>query len=482
MEPSSVDCRRLRLFARAEAVAHAMHTAATGSVPEHRGPRCGSGRALLRRQFGAQVPAENLASYGKRFRRRAQVPRRGFCVAHAPEPTDASSSSTSPIASALSTQSINSLILKVNLRFQSIPLQTHGGLLTCSQLSASIPSGRLDESSIPSDPVGIKLSQPLQNLPELGREICILTAPSVRYAIASMRSNVPSLAPQFLRSRLTKVCVAIIGSTPAEMIEKAYLRRQGDAFSRVSPRLPRQAAARTAQVQAVLRRQHGCDRDCDLSTRRAWRQVRGSLAAEVEILSKAAEAGFQLADSRTRIRRVAQESRGAEAPRHRHRSDRQPPRLCTATKDLDGIFARIDAFAPDFVKIVPTAKALVDNVTLIRFLERMNDHTNIIGICMGDAGIISRVLGVRAGSAFTFAAATPGRGDWPWPDRRPHPARNLPHRPEVRRPPTKVYGVAGNPIRSSLSPVMMNTAFRRETVNAVYLALQTSPRSRTCSS
>jgi 3-dehydroquinate dehydratase/shikimate dehydrogenase len=38
---------------------------------------------------------------------------------------------------------------------------------------------------------------------------------------------------------------------------------------------------------------------------------------------------------------------------------------------------------------------------------------------------------------------------------------------------TKVYGVAGNPIRGSLSPLMMNTAFRRETVNAVYLALQT---------
>jgi 3-dehydroquinate dehydratase/shikimate dehydrogenase len=37
---------------------------------------------------------------------------------------------------------------------------------------------------------------------------------------------------------------------------------------------------------------------------------------------------------------------------------------------------------------------------------------------------------------------------------------------------TKVYGVAGNPIKSSLSPIMMNTAFRRETVNAVYLALQ----------
>ncbi|HEY8997204.1 MAG TPA: shikimate dehydrogenase, partial [Edaphobacter sp.] len=37
---------------------------------------------------------------------------------------------------------------------------------------------------------------------------------------------------------------------------------------------------------------------------------------------------------------------------------------------------------------------------------------------------------------------------------------------------TRVYGVAGNPIKSSLSPIMLNTAFRRETVNAVYLALQ----------
>jgi 3-dehydroquinate dehydratase/shikimate dehydrogenase len=39
---------------------------------------------------------------------------------------------------------------------------------------------------------------------------------------------------------------------------------------------------------------------------------------------------------------------------------------------------------------------------------------------------------------------------------------------------TRVYGVAGNPVRHSLSPIMLNTAFRRETVNAVYLALQTN--------
>ena len=142
------------------------------------------------------------------------------------------------------------------------------------------------------------------------------------------------------------------------------------------------------------------------------------------------------------------------------------------TRDLDDIFSRIDAFHPDFIKIVPTAKSLIDNLTLIRFLERMSDHSNIIGICMGDAGIISRVLGVRAGSAFTFAAATLGEETGPGQIA----ARTLieTYRIDQVDAATKVYGVAGNPIRSSLSPIMMNTAFRRETVNAVYLALQTT--------
>lgn len=33
--------------------------------------------------------------------------------------------------------------------------------------------------------------------------------------------NVTSVAPQYLRSRIGKICVAIIGSTAAEMLEKA---------------------------------------------------------------------------------------------------------------------------------------------------------------------------------------------------------------------------------------------------------------------
>jgi len=284
-------------------------------------------------------------------------------------------------------------------------------------------------------------------------------------------SIVPTIAPQLLRSRLTKVCVAIIGSTPAEMIEKAtsvvketpFLEFRLDYLDKPLAAMPKfkQFFEDNTAATAIA------------TCRRAalGGKFAGSVAAELEVLTKAAEAGFQLADLELES---AEALKKADLQHFRetgialilsHHDFQQ-------TKDLDGVYERIAPFHPDFVKIVSTAKALVDNVTLIRFLERMSDHTNIVGICMGDAGIISRVLGVRAGSAFTFAAATPGEETGPGQIA----ARTLleTYRIDHVDAATKVYGVAGNPIRSSLSPIMMNTAFRRETVNAVYLALQTT--------
>ena len=285
-----------------------------------------------------------------------------------------------------------------------------------------------------------------------------------------MSSNPPILASQFLRSRITKVCVAIVGATPAEMIEKAsavvketpFLEFRLDYLDKPLLALPKFKQFFTDNTAATAIAT--CRRTANGGS------FSGTLAAEVEVLSKAADTGFHLVDlelesaeslKKAGVQKLRDTGIGLIISHHDF----------AATKDLDGIFHRIERFPPDFVKIVPTAKTLYDNVTLIRFLERMNDHTNIIGICMGDAGIISRVLGVRAGSAFTFAAATPGEETGPGQIA----ARTLieTYRIDQVDAATKVYGVAGNPVRTSLSPVMMNTAFRRETVNAVYLALQT---------
>jgi 3-dehydroquinate dehydratase/shikimate dehydrogenase len=286
-----------------------------------------------------------------------------------------------------------------------------------------------------------------------------------------MRLNVPGIASNFLRSRITKVCVAIAGSTPTEMIEKAtsvlkelpFLEFRLDYLEKPLPSLPRFKQFFTDNTAATGIAT--CRRSANGG------KFAGSLAAEMEILTKCADAGFHLVDlelesaeslKKGELQKLRDTGIGLLISHHDF----------TGTRDLDDIFRRIEAFHPDFIKVVPTAKSLIDNLTLIRFLERMSEHSNIIGICMGDAGIISRVLGVRAGSAFTFAAATVGEETGPGQIA----ARTLleTYRIDQVDAATKVYGVAGNPIRSSLSPIMMNTAFRRETVNAVYLALQTT--------
>src|ERR1700722_433658 len=284
-----------------------------------------------------------------------------------------------------------------------------------------------------------------------------------------MRANVPNVTPQFIRSRIGKVCVAIIGTTAAEMLEKASVAVKETSFLEFRldyldkpllalPKLKHFFVDNTATTGIAT-----CRRETNGG------KFSGTVAAEVEILSKAAAAGFHLIDLELESvealkKGELQKLRDAGAALIISHHD------FSATKDLDGVYERIAPFQPDFIKIVPTAKMLTDNVTLIRFLERMTDSADIIGICMGDAGIISRVLGVRAGSAFTFAAATPGEETGPGQIA----ARTLieTYRIDQVDTATKVYGVAGNPIRSSLSPIMMNTAFRRETVNAVYLALQ----------
>ena len=202
----------------------------------------------------------------------------------------------------------------------------------------------------------------------------------------------------------------------------------------------------------------------------------GTVAAELDLLLKAAapaegQIPFQIIDlelesaeglKKADLARIKEAGVGLIVSYHNYKE----------TKDLDAIYERIAPFAPDFVKIVPTAKTLVDNVTLMRFIERISDSASVIGVCMGDAGIISRVLGLRAGSAFTFASAHLGNETAPGQIA----ARTLveTYRIEEVDAATKVYGVAGNPVNKSLSPVMMNAAFRRETVNAVYLALQTA--------
>jgi len=196
-------------------------------------------------------------------------------------------------------------------------------------------------------------------------------------------------------------------------------------------------------------------------------KFRGSVASQLELLSKAGAAGCQLLDVELQ---TALKCKGEQLQKLRSKA----ALILSfhdfhATKKLDETLERMRHYPADFYKVVSTATTLSDNVTMMKFLEKESDRHALVGLCMGEQGIISRLLAVRAGSAFTFAAVSPGEQTAPG-QVTAQELRNV-YRIEQMDAATRVYGVAGDPIAHSLSPTIMNTAMRRENVNAVYLAL-----------
>jgi 3-dehydroquinate dehydratase/shikimate dehydrogenase len=196
-------------------------------------------------------------------------------------------------------------------------------------------------------------------------------------------------------------------------------------------------------------------------------KFRGSAAAEMDVLIKASQSGCQLVD-------LEWQSAAKLKPQEYQRLRTQAALILSfhdfhGTRKLNETFAKMTAFPADFYKVVSTANSLYDNVLMMKFLEQHRDKHSLIGVCMGEQGIISRLLGVRAGSVFTFGAANPGEET----AAGQIDARTLreTYRMDQVDAATRVYGVAGDPVAHSLSPAMMNAAFRRENVNAVYLTL-----------
>jgi 3-dehydroquinate dehydratase / shikimate dehydrogenase len=272
---------------------------------------------------------------------------------------------------------------------------------------------------------------------------------------------------RLLPLRLPRVCVAVTGSDASDMVAKAEtLVRDNPLLEFRLDYLPKPSLA----IPKIRRFTEYHPHVVAIATCRrvaSGGRFRGSLASELDILNKAATAGCQLLD-------LEMQSAANCRPEQLQRLRNRAALILSyhdfrATKNLDEKLRRMVSVPADFYKLVGTARTLYDNVTMMKFLQEKSDQHSLIGVCMGEQGIISRVLGVRAGSVFTFAAISP--------DERTAPgqitAQDLrsTYRIEQVDAATRVYGVAGDPVAHSLSPAIMNAALRRENVNGVYLAL-----------
>jgi 3-dehydroquinate dehydratase/shikimate dehydrogenase len=272
---------------------------------------------------------------------------------------------------------------------------------------------------------------------------------------------------RFRPLRLPRVCVAVTGTDPVEMVEKAEALVRDNTFLEFRlDYLSRPALALARIKQFTEYHPH-------VSTIATCRRVasggkfRGSIASQLDILTKAAASGCQLVDmelqSAVRCKRAQLERLRTRAALILSYHDFR------GTKKLDETLEKMVALPADFYKIVTTATTLHDNVVMMKFLEKNSDRYSLIGLCMGEQGFISRVLGVRAGSAFTFAAVS--EDEKTAPGQVTAQELRSTYRIEQVDPATRVYAVAGDPVAHSLSPAIMNAALRRETVNGVYVAL-----------
>ncbi|HEV3146829.1 MAG TPA: shikimate dehydrogenase [Gemmataceae bacterium] len=134
-------------------------------------------------------------------------------------------------------------------------------------------------------------------------------------------------------------------------------------------------------------------------------------------------------------------------------------------ENLDQIYEKMLQQDADVLKLSVAAQQPEDNIRILSLIKNAKKPT--IAHCMGDIGLPSRLLGLKYGAPFVYAAFNPERVIAP----------GMPSMNDVQtvypvggiKADTKVFGVIGDPVAHSLSPLVHNRLFRAYGINAIYL-------------
>jgi 3-dehydroquinate dehydratase/shikimate dehydrogenase len=143
-----------------------------------------------------------------------------------------------------------------------------------------------------------------------------------------------------------------------------------------------------------------------------------------------------------------------------HDFDGRPERLTNRILEMNAVPAEV-------TKIAWKARTIRDNLEAFELLQMKQRPT--IAICMGEAGLISRVLAKKFGAFLTFASLD--RGHESAPGQITIAEMKRLYRWDGMGPKTKVFGVVGSPIAHSMSPAIHNAAFDSIGYDGVYLPL-----------
>ena len=189
-------------------------------------------------------------------------------------------------------------------------------------------------------------------------------------------------------------------------------------------------------------------------------ELAGDAGAELYWLMKAAQAGCQWCDLEVETLR--------ELPGKSVEGYAIPPKVMLSMHD----FRRTPKLPKklsvpphegvDAIKIAAMSRTIGDSVRLLKVLR---NSRRLVAIPMGEIGLPARLLALREGSALAYApvAAETAPGQVHLRDfKELYRAHKLTHK-------TRVFGVIGNPIGHSMSPLLHNTGYIAAKKDAVFL-------------
>ncbi|MDR3304014.1 MAG: type I 3-dehydroquinate dehydratase [Treponema sp.] len=141
--------------------------------------------------------------------------------------------------------------------------------------------------------------------------------------------------------------------------------------------------------------------------------------------------------------------------------------------DMAGILRRLRRVGDELVKLAVMPHSSEDLLAVFRAAQETPDIDKTL-ICMGPFGAPSRILTEHFGSQISYTSAS-GERDLPIAasgQLDPKELAELYHFRSISRQ-TKVFGITGFPLKTTLSPAFFNTAFGLENIDAVYVPFST---------
>lgn len=136
--------------------------------------------------------------------------------------------------------------------------------------------------------------------------------------------------------------------------------------------------------------------------------------------------------------------------------------------NLEALYQLVTQHRGDYYKIATFAQTTTDALRMLNFCLRHNrEERKLLGLCMGERGQSTRVLGPVVGHPFTFASLEKGKETAPGQVT----AEELIHTYRFRdiNRDTQLLGLIGRPVDKSFSHLTHNAVLRHLGLNAIYL-------------